>query len=535
MNQTLYNSENEFDQHLLTKLFPLAISMLVVYVPYSFFVSNEYLAGILQFFSLVALIYFKVRFRQLKDLNILKDLLIFLGFPVLLPWLLTGGPADNGLWWSPTYVLWVSFFAKGTRYFLWLLAFVGVSFVCVVLSRFGLFSIAYDIQELLHLLFAFSISTMLIYYYETWRAHYKTRLEEELQKRIQTQEKYGELLATAPDAIIVSSQRGEIVMVNLQTEKMFGYQHDELIGSKIEKLLPEHMASKHMEHVHQYFLNPGIIQNVSGDRFFARHKSGKEFPIELSLSLNKSEHLVTAVIRDVTERHLMTRQLMKQNVQLNDFAYMASHDIRGPVFNLKSVLGFLREEQDVDKQKYLLQTSVEIVDNLNETLNNLLEIVSAHNQTVKLGEVSFDEVMQKILHSYAPEIKATQASVSYDFSKVNRLIYSQAYLESIMQNLLSNALKYKSPDRTPVINFETHSQNGQALLKVSDNGLGIDMEKFGSKVFGLKKTFHKHPAAKGIGLYMIKSHIESLGGEINIHSQVNVGTTFTVLFNKKVS
>lgn len=535
MIQTPDNSDKEFDHHLLTKLFPLAISMMVVYVPYSFFFSYDYLAGVLQFISLLVLITLKVRFKHLKDLNLIKDVLIFLGFPVLLPWLISGGPADHGLWWSPTYVLWVSFFSKGTRYFGWLLAFVLANFVLVLLSVFGIISIAYTIPELLHLLFAFFISTMLIYYYEAWRTHYKSRLEEELRIRMQTQEKYGELLATAPDAIIVANKEGKIVIANIQTEKIFGYKQEELIGSKIGKLLPQHMASKHMEHVTQYFSKPTVIQNASGDRFFARHKNGTEFPIELSLSMNKSEHLVTAVIRDVTERHLMTQQLMKQNVQLNDFAYMASHDLRGPVFNLKAMLGFLEEETGEDKQKNLIQLSTEAVNNLSETLNNLLEIVSTHNHTPELKEVHFEDIMHKLIRTYTPEITATKATVSYNFSKAHTLNYSHAYLESIMQNLLSNALRYKSPDRTPIINFETHTRNGQALLKVSDNGLGIDMEKFGNKVFGLKKTFHKHPSSKGIGLFMIKSHIEALGGEINIDSKVNVGTTFTVVFNKKVS
>jgi sensor histidine kinase regulating citrate/malate metabolism len=97
-------------------------------------------------------------------------------------------------------------------------------------------------------------------------------------------------------------------------------------------------------------------------------------------------------------------------------------------------------------------------------------------------------------------------------------------------NLLSNAIKYRSPDQVSEISFSTRKENEKIILKVSDNGLGIDLKKYGHHVFKLRKTFHKHPESRGIGLFMIKNQIESLGGEISIESAENLGTTFTIKF-----
>jgi signal transduction histidine kinase len=109
-------------------------------------------------------------------------------------------------------------------------------------------------------------------------------------------------------------------------------------------------------------------------------------------------------------------------------------------------------------------------------------------------------------------------------------VYSKGYLESILQNLLSNALKYRSPKRTPEITVRTGVENGSIVLRVSDNGLGIDMVKFGEELFGLHKTFHEHQDARGVGLFLVKTQIEAMGGTVEAESEIDKGTTFTIRF-----
>src|SRR5690606_37667081 len=100
----------------------------------------------------------------------------------------------------------------------------------------------------------------------------------------------------------------------------------------------------------------------------------------------------------------------------------------------------------------------------------------------------------------------------------------------IIQNLISNAIKYKNPDRAPVILIESYIENNIVKLRVKDNGLGIDLERNGDKIFGFRKTFHKHPDAKGLGLFITRNQIETLGGKIYVESKPNIGTTFTIEF-----
>ena len=123
------------------------------------------------------------------------------------------------------------------------------------------------------------------------------------------------------------------------------------------------------------------------------------------------------------------------------------------------------------------------------------------------------------------------AIVKGDFSKVSAIPYNKVYMESIFLNLVGNAIKYKSETRTPEIFITSEIENKKIKLKFKDNGLGIDLEKHGNKLFGLNKVFHRHPEAKGVGLFMTKTQIEAMGGDISATSAINIGTTFTINFN----
>jgi len=113
--------------------------------------------------------------------------------------------------------------------------------------------------------------------------------------------------------------------------------------------------------------------------------------------------------------------------------------------------------------------------------------------------------------------------------------YHKTYLESIFLNLVTNAIKYRSPDRNPEIHIETEIVNDKIKLTIRDNGLGIDLVRHGHKLFGLNKTFHRHPDAKGVGLYLTKIQIETMGGSIYATSEVNKGTVFTIIFNNSTN
>jgi signal transduction histidine kinase len=146
-------------------------------------------------------------------------------------------------------------------------------------------------------------------------------------------------------------------------------------------------------------------------------------------------------------------------------------------------------------------------------------------------EIRFKDIMDKVIQSLEGELIRSGASITFEFNKAPTVIYSRAYMESIMLNLMSNAIKYRSPDRKPTIHLESSIEGNTVQLRVSDNGLGIDMRKHGDKLFGLHKTFHGNKEARGVGLFLIKTQVEALGGSIQATSTVGKGTTFMINFS----
>jgi signal transduction histidine kinase len=229
-----------------------------------------------------------------------------------------------------------------------------------------------------------------------------------------------------------------------------------------------------------------------------------------------------------------TIHLTNQNKQLEDFAHIISHNLRGPVSNLNSILQFYKESETMEEKNELMGMFEKTVNNIGSTLNELLEVVSIRHQSKNEKEkVVFETTISKITEAFQGQILKSKAIITTDFSRVPEIEYSSTYLESIMQNLLSNALKYCATDRTPTVHFETNKINDNIELTVSDNGLGIDLSKNKAQIFGLHKTFHQHPEAKGIGLFLTKAQVEAMGGKISVDSELNKGTTFRIIFSPK--
>ena len=224
-------------------------------------------------------------------------------------------------------------------------------------------------------------------------------------------------------------------------------------------------------------------------------------------------------------------ELSYQNKQLDDFAHITSHNVRGPTSNINTLLSMLNNTSSLDEYQLIFSKVEKVSQNLSETLNELLSIMNVKkDRGIQKSRLSFKEIFDKENDSLQGEILSSNAVIQYDFSKAPSVEYPKVYLESIAHNLLSNALKYRSPDRDPVIQVRTEQQNGYIFLHVTDNGLGIDMERYGDRLFGLRNTFHEHKEARGVGLFMTKAQIEALGGRISVESESGKGSTFTVQF-----
>ncbi|RKR85551.1 PAS domain S-box-containing protein [Mucilaginibacter gracilis] len=227
--------------------------------------------------------------------------------------------------------------------------------------------------------------------------------------------------------------------------------------------------------------------------------------------------------------HNSLNLLSDQNKRLQNFAHIVSHNLRSHTGNLQFMVNLFEEVTAPADQKEVFNNIRSISESLANTIDHLNQIVKIQTEiNNEKKELYFKDFFNNSLNAIENNIAETGATVNVDFSACPVVNYVPAYLESIFLNLLTNALKYRHPDRKPQISCKTYLELGHTYLTFADNGLGIDLKKHGDKLFGMYKTFHKNANAKGIGLFITRNQVESLGGTIKVESTVNVGTTFII-------
>jgi len=224
--------------------------------------------------------------------------------------------------------------------------------------------------------------------------------------------------------------------------------------------------------------------------------------------------------------------IASQNNRLFNFAHIVSHNLRSHSSNL-SLLVQLIDSVDGAKEKLELMNEVKSIgENLNTTIEHLNEIVTIHtNKKQKRKDLLLKDVLSLVTGSIRNIINSGNATVTHDFDEFSEVRFIPAYLESIFLNLITNAIKYKHPNRDAKIHFKSGYKDKMKYLKIIDNGVGIDMERYGKQLFGMYKTFHHNTDAVGIGLFITKNQIESQNGTITADSTLGKGTTFTLWFN----
>lgn len=253
---------------------------------------------------------------------------------------------------------------------------------------------------------------------------------------------------------------------------------------------------------------------------------------------NETQNIVgiRGVFQDIDE--LKTKELdlkrtseiiHSQNQRLFNFAHIVSHNLRSHTSNLALIMQFMEETNDPVEKEELISSIKDISESLNETIHHLNEVVTIQTQTTHSRiNVSFKESLGRVLKSIISLIVQHDVTIDADFKNVEHVQYIPAYLDSIFLNLITNAIKYRQENRTPIIAIRTYLKDGRTYLEVSDNGQGIDLKIHGHKLFEMYKTFHRNKDAVGVGLFITKNQIESLNGEIFVDSGVQQGTTFTV-------
>jgi len=245
---------------------------------------------------------------------------------------------------------------------------------------------------------------------------------------------------------------------------------------------------------------------------------------------------VKGVIQDIDseKRKLLKLEqsinlLTDQNRRLQNFAYIVSHNLRSHTGNLQFMVNLFEQTETTEEREEIFSHIKTISDSLDLTIEHINEIVKIQTEITKERKmVELEPMFKNICSALKNNIETINAHVEGDFTQCREISYIPAYMESILQNLLTNSLKYSHPDRQPVIKCYTLTEGKHIYLIFEDNGLGIDLDRYGDKIFGMYKTFHQNTDAKGIGLFITRNQIEALGGSIKVDSTVNVGTKFTI-------
>ena len=228
----------------------------------------------------------------------------------------------------------------------------------------------------------------------------------------------------------------------------------------------------------------------------------------------------------------------EQNLKLKSFTYIISHNIRSHSANFTGLLGLLQEaETEAEKASYLDLLRL-CAEQLDATITNLNEVISVTENTAKPKVYcALRQQVERTLDILSGLIHRHRVQIEIDIAPEIQVLVIPAYLDSILLNLLSNALKYCSPERDTQIKVwaEFKAAQQEVCLAVSDNGLGLNLEKYGDKLFGMYKTFHGNEDARGFGLYITKTQVEAMGGLISVESQEGQGSTFKVCLHGRTT
>lgn len=255
---------------------------------------------------------------------------------------------------------------------------------------------------------------------------------------------------------------------------------------------------------------------------------------DLEIAVAKLKEEIAAREKNEEELAKIATDLIQRSTDLQQFAFIVSHNLRAPVANIIGLSEVLKGDipgKEQNKVHQFLFSSVDQLDVIVKDLNNILQ--TKFEITENYANVNLSEMVGNIKSSIRNLIEKENAQILTDFSEIDEITTIKSYIHSIFYNLIQNSIRYKQPDKSPVIQIKSAKYDEKIRISFKDNGIGIDMKKYGDKIFGLYRRFHPGIEGKGIGLFMVKTQVEVLGGSISIKSEPNVGSEFVIELPKK--
>ncbi|WP_197077354.1 sensor histidine kinase [Lacinutrix sp. Hel_I_90] len=265
-----------------------------------------------------------------------------------------------------------------------------------------------------------------------------------------------------------------------------------------------------------------IKNRIEKERYFKEMEANNAILSQKSIQLQNNNKQISKI----------NRRLEIRNKQLNEFNYLVSHNLKAPVSSMSVIVSMIEKEQEQEKINELLPKLSQVAESISDLTKDMGNYVSVLNEkNLKVEEVELSKLINQVKKEcFETLLDAVDFKVSVDFKAWQEVVFSKFYMQSILQNLLSNAIKYRRSDVTSFIHFETAFEGQNKVLLVKDNGIGINLEKHGENIFKLYKRFHRDISGNGVGLFLVKSQLETLNATITVESEENKGTTFKIQF-----
>lgn len=355
------------------------------------------------------------------------------------------------------------------------------------------------------------------------------------------EESFSKTFKNATTGMALVAKDGSWIRVNNGICKSFGYTKKELLQLTFQDITHPDDLNKDLELLQEVLEHKRDSYQLE-KRYF--HKKGNIVYSILTVTAvkdidNTISHFISQIV-DITPRIEAEKKLKtlvdvtkSQNDSLLNFAHIVSHNLRSHSTNMTMLTKFLGEEKKEEERENLHGMLINASSSLSETIEHLNDVVQAKTGALeKMQSVNLLNTFEKIERGIRGLIAEQNAISKVNIDKSHFVEVVPAYLESILLNLYTNALKYRAPNRSPIIEISTSLDNDSIIIEFKDNGQGIDLERHKDKIFGMYKTFHRNKDAKGIGLFITKNQIEAMNGTITVKSTVGEGSTFCIKLNK---